>query len=103
MGQHSLGQRLPYVLPLPSPQGDLLPTGEAHAIPRASTWNKQRAKGVGLVGSRPDTAGGRLCQAFAEPRVPGMVALCLTDGAPAAPCQEGGPGAFPLLDGEKPQ
>jgi len=32
-----------------------------------------------------DTAGRSLCKVFAEPRVLGSTALCLTDSAPAAP------------------
>lgn len=50
-----------------------------------------------------DTAGRSLCKAFTEPRMPGMVALRLADGAPSAPCQEGGSGSFPLLDSKEPQ
>lgn len=50
-----------------------------------------------------DAAGRSLCKALAEPRVSGLVALCFADGAPSAPCQEGGSSSLPLLDGEKPQ
>lgn len=59
--------------------------------------------GLGLVRSRPDTAGRSLWELFAKPRVLGPAALCLTDGAPTAPCQEGGSGSFPLLHCQKPQ
>lgn len=53
--------------------------------------------------SRPDTAGSRLSEAFAEPRVLGVAALSLADGVPTTPCQEGSPGSFPFLAGQKPQ
>lgn len=41
-----------------------------------------------------DTAGRSLCKAFAEPRVLGCTALCLTDSTPIAP---GGQGRWPGL------
>lgn len=49
-----------------------------------------------------DTGGRSLWEVLVEPRVLCTVALCLTDGAPTAPCQEGGPGSLPLLDCQKP-
>lgn len=79
---------------------------EAHAVyTKISGWKKEEEglRGAGLMRSRPDAARRSLCKAFTEPRVPGLVALCLTDGVPTAPCQEGCSGSFPLLDGEKPQ
>jgi hypothetical protein len=60
---------------------------------------KERGRvGQGLVKSRPDGAGRSFCEAFAEPRVLGTVALCFTDGILTAPCQEGSSGSFPLFD-----
>lgn len=68
------------------------------------TWKKEEVqeKGKGLARNRPDTAGRSFCEAFAEPRVLGLAALCLTDSVPAATCQEGGSGSLPLLDCQKP-
>lgn len=69
--------------------------------PRVERGREAQRAGPGRSG--PDTAGRGLCKAFTEPGVPGAVALCLADGAPTAPCQEGASGSFPLLDGQKPQ
>lgn len=107
---------MPHVLnnksqcPLPNAQeGPLLSVDrrnrEVCFIPRA-IWRGKRKRacewGQGLVGNRPDTAGRSLCKAFAEPRVLGSTAFCLTDSAPAAPGQKGGPGSLPLFDCQKP-
>ena len=115
MGRRSSEQRLLYALasrshcPLCKAQEDLLALGETGRRNREVgtfhtkghlAWRKE--EGQGLVGSGPDTAGGSIWGAFAEPRVLGMAALCLTDSAPAAPGQESGPGSLPLLDCQKP-
>lgn len=78
---------------------------EVPFIPRAIWCGKRRRAcewWQGLVGNRPDTAGRSLCKVFAEPRVLGCTALCLTDSTPIAPGEEGGPGSFPLLNCQKP-
>lgn len=78
---------------------------EVPFMPRA-IWHGKRMRacewGQGLAGSKPDTAGWSLCKAFAEPRMLGSAAFCLTDSVPTAPCQEDGPGSLPLLDCQKP-
>lgn len=70
---------------------------------RKEGLRKRGLSGAELIKGRPDAAGRSLCKALAEPRVSGLVALCFADGAPSAPCQEGGSSSLPLLDGEKPQ
>lgn len=70
-------------------------------IARPVRYGKRRKAhewGQGLVRSGPDTAGSSFWEAFAEPRVLGTVTRGLTDGAPAALCQEGASGSFAFLD-----